>query len=312
MDPVLLTGIYFVASFLTGLIHRKCNGATFFQGAVTGLLWPALGIYLIVTGIQRVHRLMLYTYFSRTNRFKRLKLTLMSAERQLAKADEAYRSYERTIESLSEATLRNDEADLKKLQDHKTKAQNEAQELRKLSRSLQRYRSVCANVYNVLQNRMLGTESRWALSSDVDKRYPLLTLEKLRFREGDQKPVFFWRWHSQEQPGPGSGIMFKYKGLSKSIPEINVHESEWSYSFSPKFGRSAKKIDNRLHETLIEAIVDTIKDPIAARGNSVTPLTGNHKGAWRRRVGDYRILYWPDISDKSILFSSIEHRSKAY
>jgi len=42
------------------------------------------------------------------------------------------------------------------------------------------------------------------------------------------------------------------------------------------------------------------------------PLTGNHKGLYRYRYGDYRILYEIDAENNLIIINRVGHRSSIY
>tara|TARA_B110000503_G_scaffold97360_1_gene146183 strand:+ start:3228 stop:3482 length:255 start_codon:yes stop_codon:yes gene_type:complete len=42
------------------------------------------------------------------------------------------------------------------------------------------------------------------------------------------------------------------------------------------------------------------------------PLTGNHKGLYRYRYGDYRILYEIDTENNLIIINRVGHRSSIY
>jgi hypothetical protein len=48
-------------------------------------------------------------------------------------------------------------------------------------------------------------------------------------------------------------------------------------------------IDRKLQGRILEALVEITKNPTEVRGDTVKPLTGDLKGFWRYRVGDYRI-----------------------
>ena len=85
--------------------------------------------------------------------------------------------------------------------------------------------------------------------------------------------------------------------------------------YEVKFSESAlkelKKLDKQtarvIKNWVIKNLVDTIDPRIHGKA-----LTGNLKGIWRYRVGDYRLF--ADIQDDvlTVLIFEINHRSEAY
>lgn len=76
--------------------------------------------------------------------------------------------------------------------------------------------------------------------------------------------------------------------------------------FQRQFKRLDSVMQNRVDKYLKE--VEELKNP-RSRGKA---LTGDLKGIWRYRVGDYRILC--NIKDKELIITAmaVVHRSKAY
>lgn len=57
------------------------------------------------------------------------------------------------------------------------------------------------------------------------------------------------------------------------------------------------------------AVVEAV---LAQDPRSGTPLTGPHKGLWKYRVGDYRIVYTIEKDRLCILVLRIRHRKDVY
>lgn len=84
----------------------------------------------------------------------------------------------------------------------------------------------------------------------------------------------------------------------------------WTIVYRPGLLKSIRKLDNKTQESVrnyLEKIANT-KNP----EDFGKPLSGNLKGFWRYRVGDYRIVC--DIIKKElvILLIEVEHRSRVY
>ncbi len=81
--------------------------------------------------------------------------------------------------------------------------------------------------------------------------------------------------------------------------------------FTEKALKALKKFDKSVSRMLIAWIrknLDGCDDP----RRSGKPLTGNHSGKWRYRVGDYRIM--AEIEDKKvvIIILTVGHRKSIY
>ena len=75
--------------------------------------------------------------------------------------------------------------------------------------------------------------------------------------------------------------------------------------------KALKKLDNSIKKRIIDWIEKNLEDCENPRKNG-KPLTGNLKGNWRYRVGDYRII--AKIEDEEILITVIDvnHRRQIY
>ena len=103
--------------------------------------------------------------------------------------------------------------------------------------------------------------------------------------------------------GDGPIIMYSLLGGEKS---------EWDIFRTPSFKKSLKKISKNLIEQLEECLEEIILDPRKSLPPKIEPLTGNKKGLWRYKLGEYRILYEPDLDTRLLTFIAIGTRQNFY
>jgi mRNA interferase RelE/StbE len=85
----------------------------------------------------------------------------------------------------------------------------------------------------------------------------------------------------------------------------------WTLEFVPDAAKELKK----LGRAEAGRIIRTLEDRIACLENPRTlgaPLTGDHAGYWRWRVGDYRIVAQIEDERVRILVIRIGHRREVY
>lgn len=87
---------------------------------------------------------------------------------------------------------------------------------------------------------------------------------------------------------------------------------DWLIGLTDDFVKSISDIDKKLQGRVLEAIARITKDPITPVGDTVKPLTGSSSGLWRYRVGDYRLIYQPDVKNSCIILISFQPRGGAY
>lgn len=84
----------------------------------------------------------------------------------------------------------------------------------------------------------------------------------------------------------------------------------WTIEVMPRALKALKKMDKSTARTIWNELaeIESLEDP-RCRGKA---LTGNLRGLWRYRVGDYRIIC--DILDGELVILAIDiaHRSEAY
>jgi len=76
---------------------------------------------------------------------------------------------------------------------------------------------------------------------------------------------------------------------------------------SPRARRELDELSTQLYQRITSKLIDLENDP---RPPGCVKLTGRE--GWRVRVGDYRILYSIDDSNRVVLVEHIGHRSDVY
>ena len=87
--------------------------------------------------------------------------------------------------------------------------------------------------------------------------------------------------------------------------------NEWKIVFSEQAVKQFSKLD-RYTQTFIHSwIIKHLKNVIDPRKIG-KPLVGNHKGKWRYRVGDYRLLCQIIDNEITIIIITVGHRKEVY
>ncbi len=86
----------------------------------------------------------------------------------------------------------------------------------------------------------------------------------------------------------------------------------WFVGMSSAFSKDIVRIDRKLQGRILEALVEITENPTEVRGDTVKPLTGDLKGCWRYRVGDYRIIYSSNKGTGDITLLAFDARGSAY
>lgn len=95
-------------------------------------------------------------------------------------------------------------------------------------------------------------------------------------------------------------------------PDKTPPEEVWKLGFSVSFIKSIGGVDRKLQGRILQALTDLVQQPDKVHGDTIKPLTGNHKGLWRYRVGDYRLLYQPLTATHEVLLVEFSSRGDAY
>lgn len=101
----------------------------------------------------------------------------------------------------------------------------------------------------------------------------------------------------------------------KSVDPIDLEKDEktkWDISLSNEFIKSTKKIEKNKQRRILDAINIIKEKPIQTHGNTIKPLGGNHSGLWRYRIGQDRLVYYPDKKSKKIILIVFTTRGNVY
>lgn len=86
----------------------------------------------------------------------------------------------------------------------------------------------------------------------------------------------------------------------------------WLIGISDEFKKSIARVDAKLRGRILTAITQISTEPTKKRGDTVKPLTADFDGLWCFRIGDYRLIYYPDVAKKQVVLVSFASRSSAY
>ncbi|MCB8747070.1 type II toxin-antitoxin system RelE/ParE family toxin [Rhodoferax sp. U2-2l] len=86
----------------------------------------------------------------------------------------------------------------------------------------------------------------------------------------------------------------------------------WSIAFTSDFRKSVADIDKKLQGRILEVISNLSQDPLTAQGDTKKPLTGEFKGLWRYRIGEYRLVYEPVLADQQVVLLEFASRGSIY
>lgn len=79
-----------------------------------------------------------------------------------------------------------------------------------------------------------------------------------------------------------------------------------------RFKSNIQKELRRLGEPQGQQIIEALYSKLACDPKQGKPLKGKHKGLWRYRVGNYRIIYTFNDKELWILVLEIDHRKDVY
>jgi mRNA interferase RelE/StbE len=87
----------------------------------------------------------------------------------------------------------------------------------------------------------------------------------------------------------------------------------WSLGFANSFRKAVDSIDRKLQGRILQAIAEDIAvSPITSRGDTIKALRGDMNGFWRYRIGDFRLVYYPDEATHTVTLCDFASRGSAY
>ena len=91
--------------------------------------------------------------------------------------------------------------------------------------------------------------------------------------------------------------------------ELRFTHLPWQSSYTNRFRRDVRGHMSEFTR-IGQATLDICRDPIAPRNKNIKPLDGSER--WRYRLGDYRIVYWPDKREQRVVFERFGPRGDVY
>ena len=95
-------------------------------------------------------------------------------------------------------------------------------------------------------------------------------------------------------------------------PRFSLKPPDWYVGFSNEFVKSIAKIDKKKQGRILEAIGKITLSPIEIKGDTIKPLSGDLNGLWRCRIGDDRLVYFPETEERKIVLITFSSRGAAY
>ena len=86
----------------------------------------------------------------------------------------------------------------------------------------------------------------------------------------------------------------------------------WSIAFTPSFRKAISIVDRKLQGRVLSAITELSDKPTVIHGDTRKPLSGELKGYWRYRLGDYRLVYEPREHARIVVLIDFAARGEAY
>jgi mRNA interferase RelE/StbE len=86
----------------------------------------------------------------------------------------------------------------------------------------------------------------------------------------------------------------------------------WLIGFARPFRKAVESIDRKLQGRILEAMTDIASAPVTNRGDTIKRLGGDMDGFWRYRIGDFRLVYYPDEATRTITLYDFASRGGVY
>lgn len=148
-------------------------------------------------------------------------------------------------------------------------------------------------------------------------------LEKPSTPPSEQKPheefIFeLSKWLRTESPPPKKKEQINETSDQSPIPMFLISKSgreqrtEYDIGMSDEFLKESSKADAKLRGRILDAVGKISRKPDTPQGDTIKPLTGDLKGLWRYRVGDYRLVYLPDPIKRRVTLVTVAARGSVY
>lgn len=135
--------------------------------------------------------------------------------------------------------------------------------------------------------------------------------------KADFEDILFKYWDSNIPPKIYHPLKWALRNLDEqydpeSQPLFSLRAPDWYIGFSNEFVKSITKADRKKQGRILEAIGKISAAPIEVYGDTIKPLTGNLAGLWRCRLGDDRLIYYPDVESQKVVLISFASRGEVY
>lgn len=116
----------------------------------------------------------------------------------------------------------------------------------------------------------------------------------------------------QKEP-PIGHVKYSIRELPRRLHKERTEPEtrSWFLGMSTDFLKAIEKLDRNIQGRILQAIGYIVGDPLTAKGDTVKPLKGP-EGLWRYRIGDYRLVYFPDINKSHVVLIAFTARGSAY
>lgn len=99
--------------------------------------------------------------------------------------------------------------------------------------------------------------------------------------------------------------------FSRASRNFSPYEG-WHFGFSKRFVQEAQQLDKNMQGRIFTAMTKIAEAPMQPVGDTVKPLSENLEGLWRFRIGDYRLIYFPESAQRRITLVAIASRGSVY
>jgi len=95
-------------------------------------------------------------------------------------------------------------------------------------------------------------------------------------------------------------------------PLYSLSEPDLYIGMTTQFRKDIQNVDRKLQGRILQAISRILEKPTTAHGDTVKPLSASMKGFWRYRLGDFRLIYFPELKEARVTLVSFMSRGEAY
>lgn len=115
----------------------------------------------------------------------------------------------------------------------------------------------------------------------------------------------------------GNFVMFRkvvgHSDLQEPAEDYSTESERWFVHFTDSFFKTIGKYkDKSLRGRILDSLELITANPTVPNGNTIKPMNKNLAGHWRLRIGDYRIIYFPDEKTKTLSLITFSPRKDAY